>query len=559
MIDSAALISRGGLVLWTYSFEEASNVFIPDDKCTYINDLVQTVILQEKGGDRHSCIDGVHFRWTVINTLDSMLFISYKGIQNTQSLVDLLNNCSKTLVNTVKSKLGDVNTVNWIQTPFDFNFDDDFRSFVLQAGVNNIRVSHNISTSDASKNSVPKQPKEPRDGKDGKQSTKVMRQWAVKTTVTQKDMDELDYSDKTEALPVVNNTYVPTVSKVEPVKKAVQSKVTNMLNAVKTFVKPRGEDPEDKSSQWFLDHFSNLVLTYSGNLTLTEETVKAPLNELKNKLRSKNVAADICDMIGDSVSSTLVGKKTESLKSLSATVREALEGAVRRILTPNEPINLIKNIRETNMSGGVYSLVFLGVNGVGKSTSLAKVAFLLKTNGFNVLLVACDTFRSGAVEQLKIHANNLGLELFERGYGKDPSQIAKEGLKYAAANNYNVVLIDTAGRMQDNEPLMAALAKLINVNNPNLILFVGEALVGNDAVDQLRKFNSAISKMGENAHNRNIDGLVLTKFDTVDDKVGAALSMVYITGRPILFVGNGQSYKDLSSLDVDKIVKYLIA
>lgn len=452
--------------------------------------------------------------------------------------------------------------VNWIQTPFDFNFDEDFRSFVLQAGLNNIRVSQHISTSDARKNSVPKQPKEPKeskDGKDWKQSTKVMRQWGVKTTVTQKDMDELDYSDKTEAPPVVNNTYVSPVSKVEPVKKAVQSKVTNILNAVKRFVKQRGEDSEDKSSQWFLDHFSNLVLTYAGNLTLTEETVKAPLNELKNKLRSKNVAADICDMIGDSVSETLVGRKTESLKSLSATVKEALEGAVRRILTPNEPINLIKNIRETNMSGGVYSLVFLGVNGVGKSTSLAKVAFLLKTNGFNVLLVACDTFRSGAVEQLKIHANNLGLEVFERGYGKDPSQIAKEGLKYAAANNYNVVLIDTAGRMQDNEPLMAALAKLINVNNPNLILFVGEALVGNDAVDQLRKFNSAISKMGENTHNRNIDGLVLTKFDTVDDKVGAALSMVYITGKPILFVGNGQSYKDISSLDVDMIVKYLIA
>ncbi|BAM40152.1 signal recognition particle receptor subunit alpha [Theileria orientalis strain Shintoku] len=558
MIDSAALISRGGLVLWTYSFEEASNVFIPDDKCTYINDLVQTVILQEKGGDRHSCIDGIHFRWTVINTLDSMLFISYKGIQNTQSLVDLLNNCSKTLVNTVKSKLGEVSSVNWIQTPFDFNFDDDFRSFVLQAGLNNIRVSQHTSTPDATRNAVPKQPKESKDGKEGKQSTKVMRQWGVKTTVTQKDMDELDYSDKTEAPPVVNNTYTSPVSKAEPVKKAVESKVANIFNAVKRLVKPR-EDSEDKSSQWFLDHFSNLVLTYAGNLTLTEETVKAPLNELKNKLRSKNVAADICDMIGDSVSESLVGRKTESLKSLSATVREALEGAVRRILTPNEPINLIKNIRETNMSGGVYSLVFLGVNGVGKSTSLAKVAFLLKTNGFNVLLVACDTFRSGAVEQLKIHANNLGLELFERGYGKDPSQIAREGLKYAAANNYNVVLIDTAGRMQDNEPLMAALAKLINVNNPNMILFVGEALVGNDAVDQLRKFNAAISKMGESARNRSIDGLVLTKFDTVDDKVGAALSMVYITGRPILFVGNGQSYKDLSSLDVDVIVKHLIA
>lgn len=194
------------------------------------------------------------------------------------------------------------------------------------------------------------------------------------------------------------------------------------------------------------------------------------------------------------------------------------------------------------------------------------------------MLCACDTFRSGAVEQLRVHAQSLELPLFEKGYGRDASGIAADGIKYAAQMGYDVVLIDTAGRMQDSEPLMRALSKLVTLNDPDLVLFVGEALVGNEAVDQVSGFNQSLSEYSASKQPRLIDGIMLTKFDTINDKasatlfvpaahsytrtqraqVGAALSLVYTTGKPIVFVGVGQTYSDIRNLNVDHCVKALL-
>ncbi|XP_952293.1 signal recognition particle receptor alpha subunit, putative [Theileria annulata] len=546
MIDSVALISRGGLVIWTFSPDPKSNVFIPDNKCSNINKLIQNVILQEKGGDKYACLDGVHFRWNLINSIDSLLFIAYKGIQNTNVLVDLLDKCSKAIVTKLETEYSIPNNVNWFLHPIEFNFDNDFKSLLINTNnttnITNITTSNSTTTTTTNSTNTSTITNK-------KEKIKVMRQWDVKTNVTKRDMDELDYSDKSEPKHTTQSTNQnQLIPKLNTNVFKMNKMIKSLMDSVKSMVSRENTNFE------LLDKFTAQVLKYSGNMMITEESLVTPINILTDKLRSKNVAGDICEMICRSVSTHLVGKRTESLRSLSSTVKKALEDSVRRILTPKNPINLIKQVKELNANGSVYSIVFLGVNGVGKSTSLAKVAYLLKSSGFKVLVIACDTFRSGAVEQLKTHTRNLGLQLFERGYGKDPSQIAKEGLKYATANQFDVVLIDTAGRMQDNEPLMAALTKLITVNNPNLILFVGEALVGNDAVDQLKKFNTAIGK----GTDRSIDALLLTKFDTVDDKVGAALSMVYITGKPILFVGNGQTYSDLQPLDVELITKFLL-
>merc|ERR1712141_633327 len=220
-----------------------------------------------------------------------------------------------------------------------------------------------------------------------------------------------------------------------------------------------------------------------------------------------------------------------------------------------------------------YVITFCGVNGVGKSTNLAKVCFWLVENRFRVLIAACDTFRAGAVEQLRTHIRKLNslyptadqssgkpvVELYEKGYGKDAAGIAMEAINYARQSKNDVVLVDTAGRMQDNEPLMRSLAKLITVNDPDLVLFVGEALVGNEAVDQLVKFNQALSDYSPSQTNPHlIDGIVLTKFDTIDDKVGSAISMTYITGQPIVFVGSGQTYTDLKALNAKAVVQLLM-
>ena len=187
-----------------------------------------------------------------------------------------------------------------------------------------------------------------------------------------------------------------------------------------------------------------------------------------------------------------------------------------------------------------------------------QVAYYLKSNGFVPMLCACDTFRAGAVEQLRVHAQSLELPLYEKGYGRDASGIATDGISHAKQMGYDCVLVDTAGRMQDNEPLMRALSKLVNLNNPDLVLFVGEALVGNEAVDQVSGFNQSLLEFSASKAGRVIDGIMLTKFDTISDKVGAALSLVYPTGKPIVFVGTGQTYLDIRNLNVEHVVKALL-
>ncbi|SCZ93768.1 BZ3500_MvSof-1268-A1-R1_Chr6-3g08872 [Microbotryum saponariae] len=343
---------------------------------------------------------------------------------------------------------------------------------------------------------------------------------------------------------------------------------------------------------------TSTLSAFFGRLSLQPKALSASdltpaLVSMREHLMSKNVAKDIADKVCESVGKSLEGKRVSGFGGVKKEVRHALQQSLTKILTPKTSTDLLLDItrkRTTATSstfssapknGGAsnpdpYSITFVGVNGVGKSTNLSKVAFWLLQNKLRVLIAACDTFRSGAVEQLRTHVRNLGqlgeelggvgivqdgvkmIELYEKGYGKDASGIAKEAIAFAKENAFDVVLIDTAGRMQDNEPLMRALAKLVTVNNPDKIVFVGEALVGNEAVDQLTKFNRSLRDFSGVKNARGIDGMILTKFDTIDNKVGAALSMTYVTGQPILFVGTGQTYSDLRSLRVAHIVAALL-
>jgi signal recognition particle receptor subunit alpha len=304
------------------------------------------------------------------------------------------------------------------------------------------------------------------------------------------------------------------------------------------------------------DFFKGLA----GMKDLQKSDVQPALDQFRDTLIGKNVAKDIADKLIDSVASSLEGKRMESMTTVSATVRKALDEALTRILTPRQSVDILTDISAKSGSGGPYVICFCGVNGVGKSTSLAKICFYLINNGNRVMIAACDTFRAGAVEQLRTHVRCLGdnVELFDRGYGKDAAAVAKDAVRRAKELRYDVVLIDTAGRMQDNEPLMRALSKLVEVNQPDRLFFVGEALVGNDAVDQLSKFNSSLADHQKSVSPRLIDGIVLTKFDTIDDKVGAAVSMVYTTGQPIVFVGVGQTYMDLRKVNTRSLVKALL-
>ncbi|EPY25649.1 hypothetical protein STCU_06594 [Strigomonas culicis] len=233
--------------------------------------------------------------------------------------------------------------------------------------------------------------------------------------------------------------------------------------------------------------------------------------------------------------------------------------SLRRILQPKHEVNILRDVAAAKDRKRPYSIVLCGVNGVGKSTSLAKTAYWLQQNGSTLLIAAGDTFRHGAVEQLEVHGRCLGAPVFQMGYGADPSAVATAAIAQAARQHVDVVMVDTAGRMQDHESRMRALAKLIHDNQPDLVLFVGEALVGNNGVDQLRKFNQCLVDYAPvGSQCRGVDGIVLTKFDTIDDKVGAALSMVYELGQPIVFVGVGQTYQDLKVIEPDVVVGALM-
>ena len=296
-----------------------------------------------------------------------------------------------------------------------------------------------------------------------------------------------------------------------------------------------------------------------GTAALARADLAPALADLKCKLMERNVAEEIAESLCESVAATLEGQRLGSFTRVATAVRAAFEEALTRILTPRRSVDVLREVRAARGRGRPYTIVFVGVNGVGKSTNLAKVAYWLKQNGASVMLAACDTFRAGAVEQLKTHAARLGAPLYERGYEKDPAKVAFEAGKAAARAGTDVLLVDTAGRMQDNEPLMRALSHLVTLNEPDLVLFVGEALVGNDGVDQLTKFNRRLADLAPAPDKRRlIDGIVLTNFDTIDDKVGAALSMVYASGAPVMFVGCGQTYVDLRRLDVKSVVRALL-
>ncbi|AMD19200.1 HBR299Cp [Eremothecium sinecaudum] len=329
--------------------------------------------------------------------------------------------------------------------------------------------------------------------------------------------------------------------------------------------------------------FAFIQKHWFGNKTITEEDLAAILEKLKKQLLEKNVAPVTVDYLASQVSKDLVGTKTANWTSVKDTAVQSLEKALTSILTPSVSVDLLREIQKTiqrkdpSEKKDPYVFSVVGVNGVGKSTNLSKLAFWLLQNRFKVLIVACDTFRSGAVEQLRVHVENLAqltdedhvrgsknsrgktgndsIELFEAGYGGSDlvTRIGKQAIKYANENYFDVVLMDTAGRRHNDATLMSPLKSFAEQIKPNKIIMVGEALVGTDSVQQARNFNQAFGK------ERKLDFFIISKCDTVGDMLGTMVNMVYATGIPILFVGVGQTYTDLRTLSVSWAVNTLMS
>lgn len=257
-------------------------------------------------------------------------------------------------------------------------------------------------------------------------------------------------------------------------------------------------------------------------------------------LLESDVALPVIDKIKEQIKKELAGQKIG--RDVKGIVEKALKNAISEVLVSNT-INFDSLIQK---KGKPVKIMFVGVNGSGKTTVIAKIAYLLKEKGLSSVIAASDTFRAGAIEQLEIHAEKVGVKLIKHQSGSDPAAVAYDAVEHAAARKKDAVLIDTAGRMQTNINLMDEMKKIKRIANPDLIIFVGDALTGNDAVYQAKAFNDAIG----------IDAVVLTKIDA-DAKGGAALSVAYTIGKPIMFLGTGQEYKDLIAFDPEWMVNRL--
>lgn len=336
-----------------------------------------------------------------------------------------------------------------------------------------------------------------------------------------------------------------------------------MVEELQSLISSGMDSSEASSSSGVTKKAFGFLENIVGGRTLSPEVLEQTLEAMHTHLVKKNVASDVADHLCEAVSKSLVGSKTKSWTSVEATVRDAMSSALRRILTPNTSADLLREIHDQGKGNRPYVISVVGVNGVGKSTNLSKLAFWLLQNKFRVLVAACDTFRSGAVEQLKVHVDRLHtlterlgsgeVQLFSEGYGKDSAVIAQKAVEYGQRNNFDVVLIDTAGRRHNDTRLMSSLAKFAQLAQPDKIIMVGEALVGTDSVSQAKNFNSSFGP------GRGLDFFLISKCDTVGDMVGSLVNMTFATGVPVLFVGVGQTYTDLRRLSVEWAVSLLMS
>ncbi len=374
------------------------------------------------------------------------------------------------------------------------------------------------------------------DGKPKREKKKDSKKLKEKKSKTYKKEKKDKYAEK------ISENISLTQQEVEEVEKSLtkeeketKKEVEKLIEEAEKPVEEKIEEKSDEKGNFFTKLFKKITTS-----KLSEDDFNEIFQEFEIILLENNVALEAVDKIKENLSNNLVGqqiKKTEA----EARIMQALKDAILSVLT--EPPNLIEEIKKHE---GIYTMIFFGINGTGKTTSIAKIAYLLRKNNISCVLAAGDTFRAASIEQLKTHADKLKLPIIASSYNADPASVAFDARKYAEAHKIKVVLIDTAGRMYTKANLLKEMEKIIKVSKPNLKIFVGESITGNDAIDQAKTFNETIG----------IDGIILSKAD-VDEKAGTILSVSHITKKPIYFLGTGQDYEDLLPFTKKAVLKNL--
>ena len=285
---------------------------------------------------------------------------------------------------------------------------------------------------------------------------------------------------------------------------------------------------------------------------LSEKDVDSAISDLEMSMIESDVASEVVENVVHALKQNLVDLKIPRSEDKEQLVVSKLKESIRSLFASTPKVDLlllIKSKLQKNVAGEFqpFVVLFLGINGTGKTTTVSKVAYLLKNQGFSLVLAAGDTHRAGAIEQLSEHASRLKIKVVAQSYGSDPAAVAKDAQLYAIAHKVDVALIDSAGRMQTSKNLMEEMEKIVRVVKPDLKIFVADSLAGNDALSQAKEFKRFT----------DFDAAILTKADA-DVKGGAALSIAYVTQRPIIYLGVGQEYGDLEQFDIEGFIESLL-
>ncbi len=294
------------------------------------------------------------------------------------------------------------------------------------------------------------------------------------------------------------------------------------------------EKPEEKKG--FFAKLKQAVTTKK----ISEQQFEDLFWDVEVALLENNVAVEVIEKIKVDLKTVLVDQPIPR-GSIESTILSTLKQSLSSLFDV-EQIDLFANIKAKKP----YVICFVGINGSGKTTTIAKFAHMLQNEKLGVVMAAADTFRAAAIDQLQTHADKLNLKLIKHDYGSDPAAVAFDAIKHAEAANKDVVLIDTAGRLHSNINLIDEMKKIVRVAKPDLILFIGESITGNDCVQQAQQFDEAVG----------INGIILSKAD-IDEKGGAAISVSYVTKKPILYLGTGQNYDDLKKFDANLLIESL--
>ncbi|OLL26473.1 Signal recognition particle receptor subunit alpha [Neolecta irregularis DAH-3] len=560
MLDAFSILTEGGIVLWSRTFVPISS--------RIINSLICDKFIESHSGDKSFTKDSYSVKYELANELGLIFVVVYQSLLQLSFIDDLLENVKRMFLKLYGTELKKnkgplpeckfdyyfdkkleeleefgrirptpVTKVDALPTPeqkYEENHTNSVELTPTQA-LERLRLRHSAprrggrrgGSRKISPFESPAQSSGDEAIKPGKKPAKKMRKWAVDGAMQDEDDDNkpLDFSEG-------NTSSINTSSANQMVDHSREWGSTTNGEFV---LKDLGEDDDFTAS--ILDATADdktiesfgFFKSFIGGKQISTESLQPALEKMREHLMKKNVAKGIADHLCESVEKILIDQKTGNFQTIKNKVRQTMQDSLRRILTPGSTIDVLREIRQVRRELRPFAISFVGVNGVGKSTNLSKVAFFLLQNKLKILIAACDTFRSGAVEQLRVHVSNLKeltereggrIELFDRGYGKDAATIAKDAVDFATKEDFDVVLIDTAGRRHSDQRLMGSLEKFASLAKPDLILMVAEALVGTDSVAQAQNFNNALGT------NRRLDGFVISKCDTVGDMVGTMISMV---------------------------------